>query len=574
MSSLHLSVRAGAPAFSAIYGDFWAYHREAALDWSAFHQSPRYNGSLSVCRGLRENGLLRSQMESLARVPAPAGPLQGGVVEAPSFPFQHVPKQYRGPVQTQGPNGQAVASTTTAPNVPRGNNVAGLIMHAGQEFNNGMTSMAHHAARYIARDGDFAGVDTLVDVAGGRGYLLAEVLREQPHISTGILFDLESVYSTEAQAVATTLSEVFRYRERATEQSCTWATSTCPYPGGLFSIAPQTFTPSPSRCASAVVPAEAGDESGESLGGGDGARPPQHAPGSAANLRKLMEGMAPPSPLAQLGRKAASLLGSAKAAVGLGSGRGDEGRASDQQRPQSRPQLASKVPPLCPSTHVVTGSFFEAETIPAAHMYSLAALRHKLLEALAAPARLAQASSGTGALAPVPLRHHAVYTMMQILHDWNDVDAAKILRNTRTAMLKAPPMAAIAGHLCCGCHQQLPSEGCPTVQLELCSKTKAGAGAGAGAGELVRVPCPPLDVRYTSSLYILDRLLLPMPDPVLSQGTEQADLLMMNNFDNARERRVEDMARLLRTSGFRLKRVLPTRSAYSVIEAEPIPGEA
>jgi hypothetical protein len=39
---------------------------------------------------------------------------------------------------------------------------------------------------------DFSGIETLADIAGGHGYLLAQILKANPHLN-GVLFDVPSV---------------------------------------------------------------------------------------------------------------------------------------------------------------------------------------------------------------------------------------------------------------------------------------------------------------------------------------------------------------------------------------------
>lgn len=59
-------------------------------------------------------------------------------------------------------------------------------------FQGGMTNMSMMQAPAIAASYDFRGINTLVDVAGGRGYLLATVMQQNPHLR-GVLIDLPHV---------------------------------------------------------------------------------------------------------------------------------------------------------------------------------------------------------------------------------------------------------------------------------------------------------------------------------------------------------------------------------------------
>lgn len=62
----------------------------------------------------------------------------------------------------------------------------------GEIFNRAMTDMSAASAAAITEAYDFSGVETLVDVAGGHGVLLASVLRANPALR-GVLFDLPHV---------------------------------------------------------------------------------------------------------------------------------------------------------------------------------------------------------------------------------------------------------------------------------------------------------------------------------------------------------------------------------------------
>jgi len=63
---------------------------------------------------------------------------------------------------------------------------------AGEIFNNTMTDMSKGTAPAIVEGYDFSGINTLADIAGGHGYLLAQVLKANPNVS-GILFDVPAV---------------------------------------------------------------------------------------------------------------------------------------------------------------------------------------------------------------------------------------------------------------------------------------------------------------------------------------------------------------------------------------------
>ena len=61
-----------------------------------------------------------------------------------------------------------------------------------RDFNAGMTSMSRQLAPAVLEAYDFSGIDTLMDVAGGHGFILCEILTRHPRLK-GILFDMPSV---------------------------------------------------------------------------------------------------------------------------------------------------------------------------------------------------------------------------------------------------------------------------------------------------------------------------------------------------------------------------------------------
>ena len=60
---------------------------------------------------------------------------------------------------------------------------------AGTIFNRAMTSMSKGAVPAIVPAYDFSGIGTLVDIAGGHGFLLAGILKANPRLK-GVLFEL------------------------------------------------------------------------------------------------------------------------------------------------------------------------------------------------------------------------------------------------------------------------------------------------------------------------------------------------------------------------------------------------
>jgi len=63
---------------------------------------------------------------------------------------------------------------------------------AGEGFSLAVQGAHAGEKEAVAETYDFATVDKIVDVAGGTGFLLAEVLRRHPHV-TGVLFDVPAV---------------------------------------------------------------------------------------------------------------------------------------------------------------------------------------------------------------------------------------------------------------------------------------------------------------------------------------------------------------------------------------------
>jgi hypothetical protein len=68
-------------------------------------------------------------------------------------------------------------------------------------FNNAMTSWSGPTVAAALKAYDFTGIDVLVDVAGGHGYVLTAVLRQYP-VMRGVLFDLEHVIAGAASIIA------------------------------------------------------------------------------------------------------------------------------------------------------------------------------------------------------------------------------------------------------------------------------------------------------------------------------------------------------------------------------------
>jgi hypothetical protein len=63
---------------------------------------------------------------------------------------------------------------------------------SGQIFNDAMTSMSLGSSMAVMQAYDFSGINKLVDIGGGHGFLLASVLQKYPTM-TGILYDTASI---------------------------------------------------------------------------------------------------------------------------------------------------------------------------------------------------------------------------------------------------------------------------------------------------------------------------------------------------------------------------------------------
>jgi hypothetical protein len=68
-------------------------------------------------------------------------------------------------------------------------------------FNNAMTSWSGPTVAAALKAYDFSGIDVLIDVAGGHGYVLTAVLRQYPAMH-GVLFDLEHVIAGAPSIIA------------------------------------------------------------------------------------------------------------------------------------------------------------------------------------------------------------------------------------------------------------------------------------------------------------------------------------------------------------------------------------
>ncbi|MEZ5830686.1 MAG: methyltransferase [Dongiaceae bacterium] len=83
---------------------------------------------------------------------------------------------------------------------------------AAAQFNAAMNSFARHEAAAVLEAFDFGSAECVVDIGGGRGAMLAALLRAHPHL-TGVLFDLPSVLEGATELMSETgISERVRCR--------------------------------------------------------------------------------------------------------------------------------------------------------------------------------------------------------------------------------------------------------------------------------------------------------------------------------------------------------------------------
>lgn len=74
-------------------------------------------------------------------------------------------------------------------------------------------------------------------------------------------------------------------------------------------------------------------------------------------------------------------------------------------------------------------------------------------------------------------------------------------------------------------------------------------------------------MRETDRLLVIEMLTVPCQPNV---PINMIDMTMLMYFGEARQRTVDEYKKLLDATGFALMRVLPTRGAFSIVEAQPI----
>lgn len=531
-SMLARTVRHGTPAFESIYGKFWDYIKESSKDWSTFSSVPKFNESVLVCRAHRHGNsdpykavdLSYTSWSLPQREGLGVSASSGGAgsnpatVGAQSFPFQRYPQQQ-------------LLLPSRVPTIPRLNNVGGPIMYASQEFNDGMTALGHQGVKVVAADGDFRDVDAVVDIAGGKGLLLSEILKVNEHISTGILFDQASVYEGQNDPLPPLLHSALERREHG-EVGCAWTQLSCPRP----SLTTLNISHRQSPC----VPPSATRSLLDMVSSSTVLSFPSTflnnvaAAASALLTSKNKTSSLPISPLASPHTKAAPLPATPS--------------------PRSRTLYR----PMCPNVHLFTGDFFNVSSIPSAHRFSGPSLAYKLRSVLAHRMAAAIASSPLSSLSyssstsptpinydsltskittkPINLRHKTVYTLMQVVHDWKDDDCVTMLFNVRQAMTKQPDTYANpATNPCCACHHSTlmsdspisPDQAlqCSRLTLDICQPTHTSvahspttasspsasssaitqAEGNAQPTAQVSVSCPQVKVKYQSKLMIIER---------------------------------------------------------------------
>lgn len=539
MSALHLTVRSGSPAFSEIYGDFWRYHDLAQSEWALYEAQPEVNGAPGRCTPFVPRGLEQAKQLSDAAYAHAGATDASNKAPMTIFPYQLTSHAPSAPATAAAATAAVPGASPVPVGVPRLNNVREPMMFASPDFNNGMTSIAATEAPLVAADAPFAGADAVVDVAGGRGHLLFEVLARHPGVATGVVFDLKRVYGDER----TRGDMDARARKLLTQR---------------LTAAPVPAAPSAAAAATAAAVAVATARAAHC-----------HWDASPARAAAVAANLAPKGSVVTAYTPASLAPGFTAARTGA---------------------AVSAAP--CPEVVFREGSFFEVDTVPRAHAAAAPALRRKVESVLRAlhargvdvtrPLTHAAASAGAegdgwgtvGADGAVAVTHEAVYVLMQILHDWNDSESAIILANLRAAMTAAPAAGVAEAEVCCGVGATSVAQCGGSMELDLGGGggDESSSDKGSKGSKIVRVPCPRVKAQYNSRLLVIDRLLQrgAHRNLINTQGANLADCLMMNNFNDAKERDEPTMAAVMARAGFTMTRVVPTRSMYVAFEGEPI----
>jgi hypothetical protein len=93
---------------------------------------------------------------------------------------------------------------------------------AGKAFDNGLTGFTLQSAAAVTAAYDFSKIKSIVDVGGGNGVLLAEILKANPHLQ-GTLFDLPNVIERAKQQKRLEIAELkgrYQYAAGSFFESC------------------------------------------------------------------------------------------------------------------------------------------------------------------------------------------------------------------------------------------------------------------------------------------------------------------------------------------------------------------
>jgi hypothetical protein len=219
--------------------------------------------------------------------------------------------------------------------------------------------------------------------------------------------------------------------------------------------------------------------------------------------------------------------------------------------------------------------------------------------------------------------HETGYAMMQILHDWNQIDSTSILNNLRIAATVLPqevekslpkdaneinnptrltPIDAEKYAILChhGLREHFPRElsqehqdgnnqndqnkNKKLTQLYFsyqfihlyCQQNFKIVETKNNPSQLSKSinSYSPVEFSLTHNkkVLVIDRLLPSTPQNIINDhGGPLGDMLMMNNFNNAQERSVEDFVDVFKKSGWALTKVHNSRMMYAVVEGVLLP---
>jgi hypothetical protein len=152
--------------------------------------------------------------------------------------------------------------------------------------------------------------------------------------------------------------------------------------------------------------------------------------------------------------------------------------------------------------------------------------------------------------------HPKIYVLREILHDWDDTDALRILKQ-----VGAPGGGGL------GWHQ---------------AQSSPAAGARAAANRMPPSAPPPLFTlpphpqvraaigRHASAKLVIVEAALASTFTSTASGRIGGDIHMLVQYGGAKERTEREFDDLLAASGFELRRVVPTKGLFFVLEAAPV----